>query len=176
MTRDVELAKYERAYQDSDYKMSKKRLVPSVEALAQAPSGSYLDLGCGRGEMLREAEALGFSPCIGVDPVPALKHLRARVTQLPFADASFDVVSLFDVIEHLPIGDEVLALREANRVARSAFVISANNLPSKLDGMDLHINIRSYAEWAQLIQECWNGEMALVHTGFSPIWLCTRAR
>lgn len=36
------------------------------------------------------------------------------VEKLPFADASFDVVSAFDVIEHCP--DEVSALREVGRV------------------------------------------------------------
>jgi SAM-dependent methyltransferase len=35
---------------------------------------------------------------------------------LPFADGSFDAVSLFDVVEHLPRGTEDRAIRETYRV------------------------------------------------------------
>ena len=172
---DAEIAKYVEAYRRDGYRMSDKRRIPSVDALARCARGSYLDIGCGRGEMLREADALGFSPCVGIDPVRALGHIPAMATSIPFADGSFDAVSLFDVIEHLPRGNEVLALAEADRVARLAFVVSANNQRSRRNGHDLHINIRSYTEWDSLFRAAWRGQVDRIHDGFSPIWLCMRA-
>ena len=43
---------------------------------------------------------------------------RASALDLPFDDESFDVVTMFDVVEHLPRGSEARALSEARRVLR----------------------------------------------------------
>jgi SAM-dependent methyltransferase len=44
----------------------------------------------------------------------------ASALDLPFADQQFDIVTMFDVIEHVPRGRELGALREARRVLLSA--------------------------------------------------------
>jgi hypothetical protein len=105
--------------------------------------------------MLSEAAELGFSPVKGTEVVPALidgeRVVRAEVHALPFPDKSFDVVTMFDVIEHLLPGDDELACRELARVARHHVILTANNRPSfNKDGDDLHINRRDYAEWDRL--------------------------
>jgi ubiquinone/menaquinone biosynthesis C-methylase UbiE len=46
-------------------------------------------------------------------------------TRLPFADGSFDAVTLFDVLEHIP--DHALAASEARRVVRPGGVIMASS-------------------------------------------------
>ena len=43
---------------------------------------------------------------------------RASVLELPFGDATFDLVTSFDVIYHLGVADDVAALREMRRVLR----------------------------------------------------------
>ena len=43
---------------------------------------------------------------------------RASVLELPFSDATFDLVTSFDVIYHLGVADDVAALREMRRVLR----------------------------------------------------------
>ena len=100
-----------------------------------------LDAGCGTGGMLSwlAARYAGGGQVVGVDVVPgALRycgerghtHLaQASVTDLPFADATFDLVTSFDVLVQLPgvAGDEQ-AIREMYRVLRPggiAFVRAA---------------------------------------------------
>lgn len=148
--------KYARAYKTPNYRMGARRKLDAINDLRALPTrGSYLDVSCGQGEMLREAERLGFYPVSGTEIVPALidgDHVvYAEVHALPFPDNSYDVVTMFDVIEHLIPGDDELACRELARVARRHILITANNRPSfSAAGDDLHINKRPYQEWDQL--------------------------
>jgi SAM-dependent methyltransferase len=50
---------------------------------------------------------------------PKVAFVEGSALSLPFANASFDVVCLFDVIEHLPRGTEDTVLREVHRVLES---------------------------------------------------------
>ncbi len=83
-----------------------------------------LEVGCGAGGMLGPLSRYG--PVTGIDIdheyVAFCKERGfARVLcgsgyELPFADACFDLVCLFDTMEHIP--DDVQALREVRRVLR----------------------------------------------------------
>lgn len=152
-SRAAEHAKYVTAYGGENYRMKAERREDARADLKALPCrGAYLDVACGRGDMLDVARGLGFSPVMGTEIVPRLIDgktvVRAEVHALPFPDKSFDVATLYDVIEHLIPGDDEAACRELARVARRHVLIMANNFPSRLpDGRDLHINIRSYPAW-----------------------------
>lgn len=167
----VEHAKYERCYEAESYRMGARRMADAVRELEAIPSrGRYLDVGCGCGEMLGHAEALGFTMARGTEIVPKLidgaKVVRAEVHALPFKSDSFDVVTMFDVIEHLIPGDDELACRELARVASKHVLLSANNMVSfNLQRDDLHINKRPYEEWDMLFREWFPGNV---------IWLGAR--
>lgn len=97
---------------------------------------SLLDVGCGDGHVTdRLAALLPGVPTTGVDVAdPALLDLWAQKAgglvayrsgsayDLPFADASIDVVTAFEVFEHLE--RPAAALAELRRVARRALVLS----------------------------------------------------
>ncbi len=85
-----------------------------------------LDAGCGTGAGMDFLSRYG--PAYGVDLAQeaidfcALRGLsrmaRASVSSLPFPDASFDLVTSFDVLYHRAVEDDVCALREFHRVLK----------------------------------------------------------
>jgi len=143
--------KYKVCYQDNNYRMGGARKRDAFAAMESIEGNSFLDIGCGRGEMLDSAESRGFSVVHGVEVVPDLidgeRVIKGTVQDIPFPDKSVDVVTFMDVIEHLVPGDEVAACEELKRVAKNTILLTANNRPSIHKGLDLHINIKSYEEW-----------------------------
>jgi SAM-dependent methyltransferase len=100
---------------------------PLLEAsTAGLPSARILDCGCGTGGNLRMLGRHGTA--FGFDLTwTGLRHARgygerrvarACMTRMPFADASFDLVTAFDVLYALPDSDEPLAVDEMFRVLR----------------------------------------------------------
>lgn len=162
----TEISKYSLAYQVPDYRMSEARAYSVRRTLKELRwRGSYLDVSCGRGEMLRFARQIGFGAVAGTEVVPSLVGgdvSYALAWDLPFADRSFEVVSMFDVIEHLLPGDDERACRELARVASRAILLTANNLPShpKNDRtIELHVNKRPYPEWDELFRAWFPGKV-----------------
>lgn len=111
-----------------------------IFALADArPQGRILDVGCGAGPGLRYLAAQGAQP-YGIDRVyyPLAEAQRMTPTRglvqadvsfvIPFADRSFDVVLLSELIEHLPNGRPLLF--ESYRVLRPGgrIIITTPNL------------------------------------------------
>lgn len=172
--RVAEFPKYLRAYELEAYRLKDKRRKCATKHLQTLPvRGRYLDVSTGRGEMLDVATTLGFAPVRGTEIVPHLidgqRVIYAEAHNLPFPDKSFDVATLFDVIEHLIPGDDELACRELARVARHHVLISASNLESHNHfGDDLHINKRQYHDWNRLFCEWFPGARVM--------WLTTRPR
>jgi ubiquinone/menaquinone biosynthesis C-methylase UbiE len=97
-----------------------------AEAVRGLKNPAILDCGCGTGHNL--AMLRGHGRAAGIDLTwtgLALAHARgersiaqASATELPFAEARFDVVTSFDVIYALEDHDEAAALREMHRVLR----------------------------------------------------------
>ena len=94
------------------------------QALAGQTDLRILDAGCGTGGTTIELQRWGH--VTGVDLAwAALLPARARdltsltrasVEQLPFANARFDVVTSFEVLYHLGVVSDTLALAELRRV------------------------------------------------------------
>jgi SAM-dependent methyltransferase len=90
------------------------------------PGGRLLDVGCSSGWLAAQSHAKGVSEYVGLDPSivepqligPDTRFISGSALDLPFDSGTFDIVCLFDVIEHLPRGTEIRALDEAHRVLR----------------------------------------------------------
>lgn len=86
------------------------------EVSARLPSGgAALDLGCGPRDQAACLESLGFQ-YIGVDFGNEAADFLADAHSLPFADASFDCVFSYAVLEHLH--NPFLAIGELSRVLK----------------------------------------------------------
>ncbi len=129
-----------------------------VEKLRIDPRGKKtLDVGCGRGILAEEFAQLG---CIvtGIDPSePSLATARRHARQsglsinyqagagenIPFADASFDIVYCCDVLEHVKDLERVIA--EINRVLKKDGIFLYDTInrtfPSKL------VMLKLFQEW-----------------------------
>jgi SAM-dependent methyltransferase len=102
------------------------------------PAGArWLDVGCGPGGNLQMLEALSPALVVGVDLSPLALELAQRAAPeavlvrgdisrgLPFADASFDLVTVFNVLCHSWVASELAVLREIARVLRPGGLLLA---------------------------------------------------
>jgi SAM-dependent methyltransferase len=105
-----------------------------VSALRPGRRG-LLDIGCGNGFMLQVALDRGWSEVRGVEPStdaiaqadPSVGNLIVGDLMRPglFPESSFDAVTLFQVLDHMP--DPVALLRECHSVLRPGGAILAFN-------------------------------------------------
>lgn len=173
--RIAEHRKYAECYKSDNYRMGGSRKFDAFKAMDSIRGDSFLDVGCGRGEMLQKAEELGFKTVHGVEVVPDLidgvRVVKGTGQAIPFPDKSFDVVTMMDVIEHLIPGDEVPVCKELERVAKSTILLTANNRPSVYKGADLHINIKPYEDWDKFFREIFSGTVTRLPASYvSEMW------
>jgi len=103
---------------------------------------SLLDLGCGRGiiGILTRIYRYNIEKMVGVDIFNKYinfcrKHRiydqiikwDLRNLPLPFIDKSFDVVTLIEVVEHLPKALAINLIHEAERIAKKRVILSTPN-------------------------------------------------
>jgi ubiquinone/menaquinone biosynthesis C-methylase UbiE len=105
-----------------------------AEAAAAHPQPRILDCGCGTGVNFRMLDAFGRPfgfdlNRLGLSFARESGHTciaRASATHIPFGDASFDIVTSFDVLQTLPDGAETAAVTEMYRVLRPGGTLVAN--------------------------------------------------
>jgi cyclopropane fatty-acyl-phospholipid synthase-like methyltransferase len=122
-----------------------RRLKQAFEFATVQPGMRVLDLGCGRGEIVRHVARLG-AQSFGVDYARVAVAMTHRVMQnetgvhgvgradakhLPFASDSFDRVLMFDVVEHLHPWELDSCLREVNRVLKPGGQIIVHTAPNR---------------------------------------------
>jgi SAM-dependent methyltransferase len=101
-----------------------RALLAMMDPILPGRDLKLLDIGCGAGNMIHHLSRYGQVKGVEIDPRPvAVAHQRGYdvdqgdATQgLTYADASFDVVSALDVIEHNQ--DDMSILREIHRLVK----------------------------------------------------------
>jgi ubiquinone/menaquinone biosynthesis C-methylase UbiE len=113
-----------------------RRLAAAFELADVVPGMNVLDVGCGRGEILKHCANLGAN-AFGLDYAPVAVRMSKQVLdglsedtpgqggvmlsdakKLPFPDQFFDRVLMFDVVEHLHPWELQEALLEVRRVMK----------------------------------------------------------
>jgi len=124
-----------------------QRLAEALTVAGIAAGMCVLDVGCGRGEMLRHTAHLG-ARAFGIDYAEVAVRLSRKITAevaaqggeagvyqasalyLPFETATFDRVLMFDIVEHLYPAELALALAEARRVLKPGGRIIVHTAPN----------------------------------------------
>jgi len=111
------------------------RLREILQSVTIGKDQKVLDIGCGRGEVIRHIGRLGLRT-IGIDYSSAAvaicrRHLagaelgqdvavlRASAVDLPFSNSQYDIVFMLDLVEHLYPPELAKALSEAYRVLKA---------------------------------------------------------
>ena len=112
------------------------------------PPANFLEVGCGTGNVSSFLSFKGYS-VTGCEfytkainmAWPGFLRVQGDAKSLPFTDNSFDIVGLFDVLEHFE--DDTIPLKEAIRVVKGGgFIVvtvpARKELWSWADEMSLH--------------------------------------
>lgn len=106
------------------YAGRRRVLHAAIGRLELPPEAAVLDAGCGTGRTMDDLRRYGTVHGFDLNPL-GVEHARGRghgdvqvapVEAIPHPDATFDLVTCLDVIEHTP--DDVASLRELRRVVR----------------------------------------------------------
>lgn len=121
------------------HRVARRRLAHVARVLGAPPEDLRLvDIGCSRGQFVHDAIRAGFI-AEGVEPAPEIaaaaraQGLKVRTGLLDeqhYPDASFDVASLFEVVEHLR--DPLPLLAECRRILKpgGVLMVSTGNAAS----------------------------------------------
>ena len=124
-----------------------RRLQQAFEFAHVEPGMRVLDLGCGRGEIVRHVARLG-AESYGIDYAQAAVNLSRRIMDreqsagifglaqsdakhLPFRDGVFDRVLLFDVVEHLHPWELDACLQEVLRTLKPGGRLVVHTAPNR---------------------------------------------
>ncbi|MBN1135260.1 MAG: class I SAM-dependent methyltransferase [Anaerolineae bacterium] len=116
--------------------IQRRRLRSRVRAVTRlANGGRLLDLGCGSGGFLREMQRLPGWQVQGIELSQemaafgreqlGLEVQAGTLEEARLPDDAFDVVTMWDVLEHLP--DPLSALREIHRILKSGGVLISSS-------------------------------------------------
>jgi SAM-dependent methyltransferase len=156
---------YNSEYYSERIRKSKKHMMKYLKFLRKGSSLKMLDVGCGEGEYVKDAIEEGIN-AYGIDiSTYALENALAEVkdritfgsiTGIPFADEEFDIMTAFDVIEHIHPKDTLNAVAELRRVLKPDGIVIITT-PSSSYGdwvSDLtHINVRPPKFWKIILEE-----------------------
>lgn len=132
-------------FRSSEGEYLSRRLAEALSVAGIAPGMEILDVGCGRGEILRHVQRLG-GRAHGIDYASAAVQLsrraadrepggqidiyQANAQRLPFADVRFDRILMLDIVEHLYPDELHIALSEAHRVLKPGGRIVVHTAPN----------------------------------------------
>jgi len=164
---------FDSAYRNYDTQNPPSKLqhyLDVIRARLRVPQPRLLDVGCGRGLFLRhahdkhsdwdlygiDAAAEGVTETANLVPQAAIS--RGRADSMPFRPESFDVVTAWDLLEHVP--DPNLALYEMVRCLRTGGLMGmvvpvydgiTGPLIRALDRDPTHVHKKSRKFWTDLL-------------------------
>lgn len=150
-----------RAFADDVETRWSARHTLSLALIGTRPGERVLDVGTSFGWLEQAGPGKTGAAFVGIEPdarslalarrnAPGADIRAGSALALPFDDASFDGATMFEVLEHVPRGSELAALREIRRVLRPDgwFVLSTpyDDPRAKLLDPAFYLGHRHYGE------------------------------
>ncbi len=160
-------AGYYEVLEDKNYATYLDSNVRLVEHIEDNRDLSICDIGCGRGQFLTALETAGFTNCVGYEISPqavdSAVHPSVRlIKSLKDIDATFDILTLISVLEHIPPNDLAEFLEGVRDLTKNYLVACIPTYPRNMldffDNDPTHVNLER-REW-------WDG--VLMEHGFQP--------
>lgn len=158
-----EAEKYDRVYTAyPNYGNRPARIAMVGEWVRSHPEArSFLDVGCGRGEVLDVVGASGLRTVKGCEVAECLGHredvdLIEGAHHLPYGCASYDLVACCDVMEHIIEADVDDVLYELGRVSVGPVLLCISHIPDRNDKYGnerLHITVKPREWWKRKIHD-----------------------
>ena len=136
-----------------------------------------LDVGCGHGEFLAwiRARLPGPLPLMvyGTDLVAKEIHgapkdkngvffLAGPAWDLGFLDSTVDLLTAFDLLEHIPPAMLPATLQEFDRVCRGEMIFSIGHRSSQKCGIELHQTIQKMPWWRDYLEAAYPGRVQVM--------------
>ncbi len=138
-----------------------------------------LDVGCAYGYASEMLAGLGYETCSVDLSKWGVGHAKARSggnflvcdaqTMLPFRTGSFDLVTCFDVLEHVPFPEK--ALRNMLESCKGALICTTPNRRVEKpvrritrDYDETHVSVKSPSEWQNIVKTLENYKLVKVET------------
>lgn len=124
------------AFSNRDYLKipgERQRICEVISAIPlDVQNGSILDIGCGNGTFInilpnRYKTVVGLDYSSEVLKYVKKKKVRGNITNLPFKDESFDLVTSLEVLEHLTYETFERGILELERVSKKYIIITVPN-------------------------------------------------
>ena len=123
-----------------------------VDILELEPT-SWLDVGCGHNALIENVR-IYLDDAWGVDFACPTADQNCDMLDLPFADNRWDLVSAFDVMEHLLPTQVDTGLSEMARVGkRYIFTIAYHKALTEINGKNAHPTVWSADKWIDKIEQ-----------------------
>lgn len=154
---------YDRDYFEEDERSKREYYYPFFEAMAMGlqkkfSASNILDIGCGKGFLVEAFERQGLK-AYGMDiskyalsKSKATNLILGSAESLPFKDNSFDLITCFEVIEHLEKTEKFV--KEAKRILVPYYGFLCLTTPSHRNKVarkePTHINLKPLSEWKKI--------------------------
>lgn len=143
----------------------------AVPRIIEMRPDSLIDVGCGWNSLKPLIMASLSIRIVGTDLSCPGADVLCPASRLPFLDGEFDLLTSFEVLEHVPESDVMSTLREMARVSRR-FIFSIATKPSRItwQGLNLHPTVQPREWWVQKIESAGGRNVAFSDGYLSGEW------
>lgn len=113
---------------------------------------NILDVGCGGNEFAKTMNSEYEIYAVGIDFASPFANIVGTCYKLPCNDKSYDMITCFDMLEHIKEKNIEGTLKEFKRVARRWLFFSIGYKKGRgFDGKMLHLTINNEKWWIKIL-------------------------